>query len=134
MKELLYEIYDQFNIYDQITKIGDVDFISTKLEYLLTVSENFNNIEEFINYFDSSIKEKIDVAFSLNKNTDNNTVNIMTIHASKGLEYYICYYAGLNKEFSKEDLKSKFFFDHELGIVLPNYQEGIKETFYKELV
>ena len=134
MKELLYEIYDQFNIYDQLTKIGDVDFIGTKLEYLLTVSENFNKIEEFINYFDSSIKEKIDVAFSLNKNTDNNTVNIMTIHASKGLEYYICYYAGLNKEFSKEDLKSKFFFDHELGIVLPNYQEGIKETFYKELV
>lgn len=134
MKELLYEIYDQFNIYDQLNKIGDVDFISTKLEYLLTVSENFNNIEEFVNYFDSAIKEKIDVAFSLNKNTDNNTVNIMTIHASKGLEYYICYYAGLNKEFSKEELKSKFFFDHDLGIVLPNYQEGIKETFYKELV
>lgn len=134
MKDLLYKIYDTFHIYEKIVKIGDAHFLSTKLEYLLNVSETFQNLEDFIAYFDFAMKDKIDMNFSLNKNTNTNTVNMMTIHASKGLEYHLCYYAGLTKEFSKEDLKEKFLFDSKLGFILPTYEEGIKETFYKEIV
>ena len=37
----------------------------------------------------------------------NDSVKIMTIHKSKGLEYHICYFSGFDKPFNLDDLKHK---------------------------
>ena len=72
---------------------------------------------------------------------DNNSslldgVRIMTIHKSKGLEYPICYFSGLYKKFNISDLREKFLYDKEYGIVIPYFDcnYGIGETIYKELI
>ena len=56
---------------------------------------------------------EVDVTFQMSQDSSNNSVNVMTIHKSKGLEYHICYYAGLQKQFSKADLKEKFLFSNK---------------------
>lgn len=55
----------------------------------------------------------------------------MTIHASKGLEYPVCYFTGLFKKFNIDDLKNKFYYDNTLGFITPYVKNGIHSTVVK---
>ncbi|MDD4644075.1 MAG: 3'-5' exonuclease, partial [Bacilli bacterium] len=59
---------------------------------------------------------------------------IMTIHKSKGLEFNICYYANLYAGFNIRDLNELFYYDSLYGIIVPYFNEGINNTFYKTLL
>ena len=135
---LLQEIYRQFSFYEKSILIGNVESTNIKLEYLLSIvsslEESGMDLKGFIHYLDDIFKNDSDITYSTNKDNKSNTVNIMTIHKSKGLEYSICYFAGLSKPFNRDDLKGHFLFDGNLGLVLPIFQEGIKDTFYKRLL
>ena len=58
----------------------------------------------------------------------------MTIHASKGLEFQICYFAMLDSKFNISDLNEKFLYNNTYNIVAPYFKEGIGKTFVKDLV
>ena len=58
----------------------------------------------------------------------------MTIHASKGLEFPVCYFATMHSKFNISDLNEKFLFDNKYGIISPYFKEGIGKTFVKDLV
>jgi len=138
LSELLEEIYQVFDIYHQILHFTNIELLNIKLDYLLDVTRNLEKmgyqIEDFIDYLKEAMDGEVDVTFQMSQDSSNNSVNVMTIHKSKGLEYHICYYAGLQKQFSKADLKEKFLFSNKYGFVVPYFEEGIRETFYKELV
>lgn len=135
--EIIDYIYDKFDIYNKLNILDDVEGRTIKLEYFRNVVSNLETIgytlKDLCDYLDSAIDNNIDITFNLDEN-DVDAVNIMTIHKSKGLEYPICYYAGLNKKFNKDDLKDKYTFDRELGIIVPIFKEGIKETIYKDIM
>lgn len=63
-----------------------------------------------------------------------NSVKIMTIHKSKGLEYPVCYFSGLYKMFNIADIKDQFLYDNKYGILTPLYNEGVYNIFLKELI
>lgn len=138
LSELLEQVYQVFDLYKAILKLQNIELLTIKLDYLLDVARNLEQmgyqIASFLEYLEEAIKGDLDVTFSRNQDTSSNAVNIMTIHKSKGLEYHVCYYAGLQKKFSKADLKDKFLFDQKLGFLVPYFEEGIRETFYKELL
>ncbi len=138
LSELLEQVYQDFDIYQAILKLQNIELLSIKLDYLLDVSRNLEKmgyqIIDFVYYLEEAIKGETDVTFSRNQEADSNSVNLMTIHKSKGLEYHICYYAGLQKKFSKADLKERFLFDQKLGFIVPHFDAGIRENFYKELL
>ena len=62
------------------------------------------------------------------------TVKIMTIHKSKGLEYHICYFSGFDKPFNLDDLKSRIIFDNKYGIIVPFENEGLDNVITKDIV
>ncbi|MEG2028345.1 MAG: UvrD-helicase domain-containing protein [Bacilli bacterium] len=138
LSELLTETYKIFNIYLKSIKIGNVEEVNTKLDYLINISRNLENfgydLNDFINYFDEMTTLKTDISFNSLKDNKQNAVNIMTIHKSKGLEFPICYLANLYKEFNARDIHDNFLFDNEIGIICPTFNEGIKDTIYKKLV
>lgn len=135
---LMNEIYETFDLYNKTIKIGDVNLRNTKLTYLIEVSRNLEKIgytlKEFVSYFDYIIENKIDINFNVNKDFSKNAVNIMSIHGAKGLEFSICYFPLLFKKFNIEDIKDSFLFDKQIGLIIPNFIEGIKDTFYKSLM
>ena len=57
----------------------------------------------------------------------------MNIHKSKGLEFPICYFAGFDKAFNKQDLNKMFNFDYDLGLILPFYDDGVGTTILKSI-
>lgn len=138
LSQLLEKVYEEFDLYHAILSLQNIELLNIKLNYLLDVTRNLEKLGyqvfDFIVYLETAQEGNIDITFSMNQNTNQNSVNLMTIHKSKGLEYYICYYAGLGRKFSKADLREKFLFDQKLGLIVPVFENGIRETFYKELM
>lgn len=134
---LINEILDSFNFFDNLIKLGDVQNRMIRINYLCDLTNNLDGlgftIEKFSNYLDELIKNDYNIRFSLSKESPN-SVQIMTIHASKGLEFSLCYFPLLYKEFNLRDLNEKFIFDKDYGIITPYFKEGIGKTIFKYLL
>ena len=78
------------------------------------VKISWNGLYAFLTYFKKLI-EKGESGAEPSK-SDPNSVTIMTIHQSKGLEFNTCFLFGLAKQFNSEDSKLPLLFTKELGI------------------
>lgn len=135
--ELYMEIINQFGFYDAFIKTGNVSEHLVTIEAIRKIVESTQNFGytpyDFLQYLNMVYEEGLDIKLALNKDA-NNSVKIMTIHASKGLEYPICYFTGLSKRFNIDDLKNKFYYDNSLGFVIPYVNGGIYNTVVKTLL
>ena len=143
IKKVLLTLYEEYDIYSQISKITQYYGNVHKLEHLLTLADSLDllnyTLEDFIKYFDdlSELDEDIDYSDS---DAQEDSVTLINIHKSKGLEYPIVYYPGLNKQFNRQDLNTSMLFSDRYGISLPsNVNEKhsilvhlIKEEMIKE--
>ncbi len=131
---ILEKILDVTNFYDKISKIGEYQNINVRLNTLYNISQNINelgyDISDFINYLDSIIKNGIDIKYS-SYTSNSDSVKIMTIHKSKGLEFPICYFADLDHKFNISDLNDEFIVSDNYGLIIPNDNENsvIKELY-----
>ena len=136
ISELIDTIIDKFDFYENLIKVGNIQASIIRLEYMYNLAINCEelgyDIEEFFNYLLKIIDEEFDINVSMSENSTN-SVKIMTIHKSKGLEYPICYYTGLYASFNIMDMKERFLFDNKYGIIVPYFKEGIAKTFYNIL-
>ena len=134
---LLKRIIKDFNFYEKFILVGDINARIKRINYLLDLSLNEEQlgftINDFSDYLDELIDNKSEIKYKENKSSSN-SVKIMNIHKSKGLEFPICYFAGFKKDFNIRDLKNKFMFDNKYGILTPFYKDGIGEAFVKTLV
>jgi len=130
------EILDITSFYDKLNKIGDYENINVRLSTISSIAENLETIgltiEGFRDYLDEILENDYEIKYTeWNSSTD--SVNILTIHKSKGLEYPICYFADLDHEFNVSELKSKFICDKEYGLIVPVDSEDSKDSIVKLL-
>ena len=135
--ELIENIIEEFNIYEKIISIGNVDERIVIYDSIKKIAKNLDNAgytpQDFLEYLKDVLEKGLDIKLKLNKG-ENDAVKIMTIHTSKGLEYPICYYSGLSKKFNIDDLKQKIYFDEKYGIITPYIDNGPKTTILKKLL
>ena len=135
--DLLISLIEQTNLYQKMLKVGDVVKRQVRIMKILELAINLGNngydIYKFKEYLDKLLDDDYEIRYALNNN-NSNAVKIMTIHKSKGLEFPICYYAGLYKPFNISDLKEKFLYDNKYGFIVPYFDEGIRETILKLLL
>lgn len=136
--EILGQIYDSFKIYENIVKLGNVEQLEDKLNYLLAKFQEFDQlgyrIIDTITYLEAVLEEKLDIEFSSPMMIEENVVNMMTIHKSKGLEFPVCYFPELDNRFNFSDVQDRIIFDNQYGIIIPTFKEGLTDTFYKHLI
>lgn len=117
-------------IQDILTQTGYLEYISSKpggeqrranVEMLLTRAAAFENTSyyglfHFLRYIEQLEKYQVDYgeADILDENAD--VVRIMSIHKSKGLEFPVCFVAGLSKKFNMQDTTGRFIADVDMGI------------------
>ena len=135
-KEFIILLLKEFNFYENLIKIGDVDESIVKIEYLIKSLDSFNKIGytvvDFSNYLDEVMNGDNDIKLNINK--DNvNSVRIMTIHKSKGLEFPVCYFPGLYAKFNMRDKDERFIFNKKYGFITPIFNEGIDTTINKDI-
>lgn len=136
-ESLILEIIDTFDFYNRMITIGNINMRITIIDSLIKVARECDKlgytIKDFYNYLNEILESNNEIKLSLNKE-ENNSVKIMTIHASKGLEFPVCYYSGLSKKFNIADLKNLFYFSSKYGLILPYYDDGPKNTILKTLL
>ena len=134
---LLERIIEKTNMYEKLIKVGNMDASIIRISKLFDIAANLSSlgydIYTFSNYLNELLATDYDMKYSATS-TGSNSVKIMTIHKSKGLEYHVCYYSGLYKGFNISDLKDRFLFDNKYGIITPYFKEGINESFIKHIV
>lgn len=88
---------------------------------------SFHGLFHFMRYIDHLRKYEVDYgeADVLDENSD--LVRIMTIHASKGLEFPICFVCGMGKQFNTRDEKKSIVTNLDLGIGI-DYINPIERT------
>lgn len=137
LKELINKIIEEFDFSSKIITYGNINIGLSVLEYFQNLSTNLQEIgydyHKFIKYLDYIIESGKEIKIPVSVG-DSNSVQIMTIHKSKGLEYPICYYSGLSSPFNVSDLKEKVLFDNDYGIITPCFEEGYQDTFIKMLL
>ena len=134
---LLDRIINEFDIINKFINIGDIENKTLISDYLY---KNFRDLDsigygiyEVNKYLEDIIVKEKEIKVDMS-NKDGNTVKIMTIHKSKGLEYPICYFSGFDKSFNLDDLKDKILFDNKYGIIVPIENEGLDNIITRDIV
>lgn len=129
------EIIDISDFYNKLYKVGDYENVNARLETLYNLSNNLNElgytIYDFRDYLNNIIEIGIDIKYS-SYNDNSDSVKIMTIHKSKGLEYPVCYFADINHKFNISDMKDLVIADKKYGLILPATVEE-NNSIIKEL-
>ena len=135
-KEFINLLLKEFSFYENLIEVGDVDESIVKIEYLIKSLDSFDKIGytviDFSNYLDEVMNNSEDIKLNINKD-NTNSVRIMTIHKSKGLEFPICYFPLLYYEFNTSDINDRFIFNKKYGFITPIFDEGIDTTIYKDI-
>ena len=135
--EYLKKVLDYFNYEEKLLEIGNIKAFRTRLEYLLELIKNYedlgNTIYDFIDYLDNIFDSELELKFNINSEVQN-SVRIMTIHKSKGLEFPICYYTNFSSTFNIRELSEKIILDNKYGFVLPKVEHYYKDTILKILL
>lgn len=74
---------------------------------------SFKGLYKFLRYIDSNMSSKVRSAVS---GDDEESVRIMTIHASKGLEFEYCFVCDLEGQMNSAIQKPAILFNRELGV------------------
>lgn len=136
IEDIIDIIIDKYDIYNKLILLGDYNSNILRIEKLKEITKNLvdlnYSIYDYKEYLNKIIENNMKIEYNVNDN-DNNTVKIMTIHASKGLEFNICYFSGLYSKFNIREAISKFSYDNNYGIIIPYKKDFIYNTIYHNL-
>ncbi len=77
---------------------------------------SYSGLFHFVRYIEKLHKYEVDYGEAATSGEQDNTVRIMSIHKSKGLEFPIVVVAGMSKQFNTQDLRSSIVLHSELGV------------------
>ena len=133
---LLY-VLDSFNYDEKLLSLTKIKSFRTRCEYFYNLCLSYeklgNTIYDFVDYLNEIFTGDYDLSFNIN-DSSTNSCKIMTIHKSKGLEFPVCYYAGLSSKFNTNELNDKIVFDNKYGVILPKVDNYYKDTILKLLL
>lgn len=119
--ELLQTLFRESHYLQYVTALPGGEKRRANVELLMEKANafektSFYGLFHFIRYLEKIEKYQVDYgeAETLDENAD--LVRIMTIHKSKGLEFPICFVAGLSKRFNMRDTTKMLLTDPDLGV------------------
>ena len=133
LDELIDIIIDKYDFINKLFLLGDYSSNILRIEKLKEITNNLINLNYdiygFQKYLEDIIENNMKIEYNISDN-DSDTVKIMTIHASKGLEFGITYYSGLYSKFNIREVVNKYSYDDKYGIIIPYKDEFLYNTIY----
>ena len=119
--ELIYRVFQVTGYYDYVTAMPAGGTRRANLDMLVEKAAayertSYKGLFHFIRYIENLKKYNTDFGEAAIIGEDDNTVRIMSIHKSKGLEFPVVFLSGMGKTFNKRDLYSRLLIDSDLGI------------------
>ncbi len=129
-------LMESFSMEEKLIRIGNVEQNEKKLEHLLESALSMEKmgftLTDFMSYLTDSQNYQIALT-STYEDDGSDSVRLLSIHKSKGLEFPVVYYSGLSSSFNHPDIKTNFMTSQHYGILLPLLQEQ-GEGMYQMLV
>ena len=88
---------------------------------------SYSGLFHFIRYIEKLHKYEVDFGEASTSGEQEDTVRIMSIHKSKGLEFPIVFVGGMSKQFNTQDLRSSIVLHSQLGVG-PEYINSEQRT------
>lgn len=121
MHELLWEILDRTGYGRYAAAMPGGEQRKANLDMLVEKaityeSGSYRGLYNFIRYIENLHKYDVDFGEASLGNEAEDTVRIMSIHKSKGLEFPVVFAAGMGKNFNQTDARSSMLLHADLGI------------------
>lgn len=88
---------------------------------------SYRGLYHFVRYIENLKKYEVDYGEASLASEAEQTVRIMSIHKSKGLEFPIVFVSGLGKQFNESDIRSKMVMHPQIGIGC-DYVDTVRRT------
>jgi len=135
--QMLLSLYQTTAILTAVSKLPDPEAAEAKLYFMLEKAKELNeyNLDALITYFGNLYdSDHLDIEFARPYDATTDAIRLMSIHKSKGLEFPIVYYPGLDKKFNFTESKAFFIFDSTYGLITKAVDQGFKDTILHVLV
>jgi ATP-dependent helicase/nuclease subunit A len=114
---LIYRLYNETGLLALASKHGGKDNLMLLYNYARKFEgSSFKGLYSFINYVNNVAEREDGLEDSDNKVSDANTVKIITIHSSKGLEYPIVFLSEGSRLLTNRDLTDRIAYAEEYGM------------------
>lgn len=118
---LIYRIFERTGYYDYVSVMPAGHIRQANLDMLVEKASlfektSYQSLFDFIRYIEKLKKYNTDFGEAAGTGEDEDTVRIMSIHKSKGLEFPVVFLAGAAKAFNRQDSRGKILIDESLGI------------------
>ena len=122
LEEVMNTLFKEFKLYDRVIKIGNYYANVHKAESLLKYASQMDSLgmslSDLVEYFDNLSNYELDIEYR-DSDSQDNSVTLINIHQSKGLEYNIIYYPRLNRSFNLSSYQEKFNVSIKYGLLFP---------------
>ena len=135
VSEILRSVYEKTEFCSLVYSLGEGEKKEANLKRFLHTAEQYEQygtegLSGFLRYLDRA--EETGASFEggtapLSANTD--SVRILSIHASKGLEFPICIIADCSKPFNLQDLNSEIQMNAALGFAIKNIDRAALKSY-----
>lgn len=123
MHELLRRILDDTGYGDFVAAMPGGSQRQANIEMLkerakIFESTSYKGVFHFVRYMEQLQKYDVDYGEAALNDEQSDTVRVMTIHKSKGLEFPVVFVAGMGKRFNMQDARSSAVLHARLGVGL----------------
>lgn len=134
VSSLLKYIYQDTHFVDKYALLAGGIQRTANLKKLLNLADNFEQssyrgVFQFIRYIDNMLEHKKDFGEVNVISDEADVVRMMTVHASKGLEFPFVIYSALNKKFNLRDVSADVLVDQHLGLSLDYFDMAEQISF-----
>lgn len=118
--ELLQDVLDQTGYSYYVSAMPGGERRKANLDMLVAQAVRFekgsySGLFHFIRYIEKLHKYDLDFGEASTTDEQDNTVRIMSIHKSKGLEFPVVFVAGMGKQFNTQDVRSNVILHNQYG-------------------
>ena len=129
--ELLQTMIDTFDILRSTVRLQNTREAKVRLDYMVDLARaqarRGVSLNGFAKHLEAVGEAESDVELALKSDFDADTVHLMTIHKSKGLEFPVVYLPHLFNRFMHDTERVRF--KRSLGFLIPYDNEGYDEHF-----
>lgn len=119
--ELILKVLDDTGYYNFVSAMPAGDKRRANVDMLVQrairfEATSYSGLFHFVRYIEKLHKYDVDFGEAEIASDSENTVKIMSIHKSKGLEFPIVFVAGMGKSFNNQDSRSNLLIHPDLGL------------------